>query len=89
MRRPRPGRRGWAKAIVLQAFDLNWKAAEEGYGHALEASGGEAATHVWYTAFLVGRTAAVAILQRTVVHFGYCNSLGTPRPCPRANIRLS
>jgi len=74
---PTPVWQAWlAKAIVFQALDLNWRGAEEAYGHALEASGGEAATHVWYTAFLVGRgrpREAVTILQRTVDHFGYCN----------------
>src|SRR5215469_16395862 len=30
---PTPAWQAWlAKAIVLQAFDLNWKAAEEAYG---------------------------------------------------------
>jgi hypothetical protein len=62
--------------MVLQALDLNWDGGGEAYQKALEQSGGEAATHVWYTAFLVGRgrpREAVAILQRTVDHFGYCN----------------
>jgi len=72
-----PAWQAWlAQAMVLQALDLNWTAAAEAYRKALEASGGEAATHVWYTAFLVGRgrpREGVAILQRTVDHFGYCN----------------
>ena len=62
--------------MVLQALDLDWTGASEAYRNALEMSASESATHVWYTAFLVGRgrpREAIAILQRTVDHFGYCN----------------
>ena len=74
---PHPAWQAWlARAMVLQALHLDWKGAGEAYQNALEASGGEASTHVWYTAFLVGRgraREAVSILQRTVDHFGYSN----------------
>jgi tetratricopeptide (TPR) repeat protein len=74
---PTPAWQAWlAMAIVWQALELNWTEAGQSYAKALEFSGGEAATHVWYTAFLVGRgrvREAIAILQRTVDHFGYCN----------------
>ncbi|HXK02192.1 MAG TPA: tetratricopeptide repeat protein [Verrucomicrobiae bacterium] len=74
---PLPAWQAWlARALVLQALDLNWTAAGEAYQKAIEASSGEAETHVWYTAYLVGRgrpREAVLILQRTVDHFGYCN----------------
>jgi tetratricopeptide (TPR) repeat protein len=62
--------------MVRQALDLDWERAGEDYQKALQFSGGESATHVWYTAFLVGRgrpREAVLILQGTVDHFGYCN----------------
>jgi tetratricopeptide (TPR) repeat protein len=72
-----PAWQAWlARAMVLQALNLDWNGAGEAYHNALEASGGEASTHVWYTAFLVGRgrpREAVSILQRTVEHFGYSN----------------
>lgn len=72
-----PAWQAWlARAMVRQALDLDWTGAGEDYQKALQASGGESATHVWYTAFLVGRgrpREAVLILQRTVDHFGYCN----------------
>jgi tetratricopeptide (TPR) repeat protein len=61
---------------VLQALDLDWASAGLAYQKALESSSGEAATHVWYTAFLVGcgrPREAVLLLQGTVDHFGYCN----------------
>ncbi|MBV9742487.1 MAG: tetratricopeptide repeat protein, partial [Acidobacteriia bacterium] len=74
---PRPAWQAWlARAMVLQALDLDWTGAGKVYQQAIETSNGEASTHVWYTAFLVGRgrpREAVAILQRTVEHFGYCN----------------
>ncbi len=62
--------------IVQQALDWNWAGATESYRKALAISGGEAATHVWYTAFLVGRgrpREAVTHLQRNIDHFGYSN----------------
>lgn len=72
-----PAWQAWlAHAMVLQALELNWTAAGEAYGKAIETSAGEAETHVWYTAYLVGRgrpREAISILQRTVDHFGYCN----------------
>jgi tetratricopeptide (TPR) repeat protein len=72
-----PAWQAWlAQGIVLQALNLDWAGAGEAYGKALESSGGEAATHVWYQTYLVGRgrpREAIAILQRTVDHFGYCN----------------
>lgn len=72
-----PAWQAWlARAMVLQALDLDWAGADEAYRQAIQESDGEASTHVWYTAFLVGRgrpREAVSILQRTVDHFGYCN----------------
>ncbi|MBV9400415.1 MAG: hypothetical protein JO062_20730 [Bryobacterales bacterium] len=72
-----PAWQAWlARGAVLQALDLDWTSAETAYDNALESSGGEAATHVWYTAFLVGRgrpREAISMLQRTVDRFGYCN----------------
>jgi tetratricopeptide (TPR) repeat protein len=73
----RPVWQAWlAHGIVRQALDWDWATAESAYGKALEISAGEAATHVWYTAFLVGRgrpREAIAHLQRNVDHFGYSN----------------
>ena len=72
-----PAWQAWlARGLVLQALQLDWTGAGLAYQNALEASSGEAATHVWYTAYLVGRgrpREAVSILQGTVDHFGYCN----------------
>lgn len=72
-----PAWQAWlVRGAVLWALHLNWDAAESAYLKALEVSQGESATHVWYTAFLVGRgrpNEAVLHLQRTVDHFGYCN----------------
>jgi tetratricopeptide (TPR) repeat protein len=72
-----PAWQAWlAEAAVLQALDLDWASAGLAYQKALESSSGEAATHVWYTAFLVGcgrPREAVLLLQGTVDHFGYCN----------------
>jgi hypothetical protein len=72
-----PAWQAWlSKAMVLQALDLNWTEAGEAYRCAIGASGGESSTHVWYTAYLVGRgrpREAISMLQRTVDHFGYCN----------------
>src|SRR5262249_723987 len=43
-----------ARALVVQALLLDWAQAGIAYQKAIELSSGEAATHVWYTAFLVG-----------------------------------
>jgi tetratricopeptide (TPR) repeat protein len=72
-----PAWQAWlSRAMVRQALELDWTGAADDYQNALDASRGESATHVWYTAFLVGRgrpREAVSILQGTVDHFGYCN----------------
>ena len=74
---PRPAWQAWlAQGIVQQALEWKWAEAAESYSKALELSAGEAAMHVWYTAFLVGRgrpKEAAAHLQRAVDHFGYSN----------------
>lgn len=65
-----------ANAIVYQAADWNWEAAERCYAQALDLSRKDSGTHVWYTAYLVGRgrpQEGVAHLQRSVENFGYCN----------------
>ena len=75
--RPAPVWQAWlAWAIVQQALDLKWAEAGEAYDKALELSKGESATHVWYTAFLVGRgraREAVARLRDSAEQFGYSN----------------
>ena len=61
---------------VRWALHLDWKGAAAGYERALRVSDGESATHVWFTAFLVGvgrPREAVAYLQRMADRFGYCN----------------
>jgi tetratricopeptide (TPR) repeat protein len=74
---PAPVWQAWlARALVLQALELDWEHAGQAYHNAIEVSSGEASTHVWYTAFLVGRgrpREAVLLLQGTVDRFGYCN----------------
>jgi tetratricopeptide (TPR) repeat protein len=74
---PRPPWQAWlAQAIVLQALEWQWEGAAEFYQRALEIGGSEAAAHVWYTAFLVGRgrpKEGISHLQRAVDHFGYSN----------------
>lgn len=73
----RPAWQAWlAQAIVLQALEWQWDGAAEFYRRALEIGGSEAAAHVWYTAFLVGRgrpKEGISHLQRAVDHFGYSN----------------
>jgi tetratricopeptide (TPR) repeat protein len=73
----RPVWQAWlAQAIVQQALEWNWIGAAESYSKALDLGGSEAAAHVWYTAFLVGRgrpREALSHLQRAVDHFGYSN----------------
>jgi len=72
---PQPVWQAWlAQAIVQQALEWDWPGAEESYLKALDMSGGESASHVWYTSFLVGRgrsREAVANLQASVDHIGY------------------
>ncbi len=74
---PRAVWQAWlAQGIVEQALDWNWPAAAESYRKALDLGGSEAASHVWYTAFLVGRgrpKEAISHVQRAVDHFGYSN----------------
>jgi tetratricopeptide (TPR) repeat protein len=74
---PVPAWQAWlARGLVLQAFLLDWTNAGVAYQNAIDSSSGEAATHVWYTAYLVGRgrpREGVMLLQGTVEHFGYCN----------------
>jgi hypothetical protein len=74
---PHPVWQAWlAQGIVEQALNWNWKAADRAYRQALEMSGGEAGTHVWYTAFLVGQgrpKEGISHLQRNVDRFGYSN----------------
>jgi tetratricopeptide (TPR) repeat protein len=74
---PRPVWQAWlAQGIVQQALEWNWSDAAECYRRALDLGGSEAAAHVWYTAFLVGRgrpREAISHLQRAVDHFGYSN----------------
>ncbi len=74
---PRPVWQAWlAQGMVEQALHWRWREAEESYAKALELSRGESGTHVWYTAFLVGRgrpREGLANLQRTVERFGYSN----------------
>ena len=74
---PRPVWQAWlTQGIVQQALDWNWAGAAESYRKALELGGSEAAAHVWYTAFLVGRgrpKEGISHLQRAVDHFGYSN----------------
>jgi tetratricopeptide (TPR) repeat protein len=77
MEQPRPAWQAWlAQGIVQQALEWKWTAAAESYRKATELSSGEAAMHVWHTAFLVGRgrpKEGAAHLQRAVDHFGYSN----------------
>ena len=74
---PKPAWQAWlAMGMVQQALHWNWSGARESYSKALEMSEGDAATHVWYTAYLVGRgrpEEGISNLRRTVDHFGYCN----------------
>ena len=62
--------------MVQHALEWNWPGAAESYGKAVELSGGEAAVHVLYNAYLVarGRTReGIALLERTVDKFAYSN----------------
>jgi tetratricopeptide (TPR) repeat protein len=74
---PRPAWQAWlAQGIVQQAFEWKWADASESYRKALDLGAGEAAAHVWYTAFVVGRgrpLEGISHLQRAVDHFGYSN----------------
>lgn len=71
-----PAWQAWiARGVVESALDLDYGAAARSYASAI-ATSPEASSHVWHTAFLVGRgrpAEGVAILQRTIDHFGYCN----------------
>jgi tetratricopeptide (TPR) repeat protein len=77
MDQPRPVWQAWlSQGIVQQALEWNWASATESYRRALDLGGTEAAAHVWYTAFLVGRgrpKEGISHLQRAVDHFGYSN----------------
>jgi hypothetical protein len=71
---PRPVWQAWlARGIVQQALEWKWASAAESYRKALDLGGSEAAAHVWYTAFVVGRgrpREGISHLQRAVDHFG-------------------
>jgi len=75
--RPSPVWQAWlAQGIVQQALEWNWPGAEQSYSNALRLSEGESGSHVWNTAFLVGRgrpAEAVARLRPVADQFGYGN----------------
>jgi Tfp pilus assembly protein PilF len=74
---PFPAWQSWiAMGAVHVALDRNWQAAEQDFANALRLSDQEAATHAWYTAYLVARgraRTAVGHLRRAVNQYGYFN----------------
>lgn len=78
VQQPKPAWQAFlAQGIVRQALEWNWTGAEQSYRIALELSGNEAAMHIWYNSFLVGRgrpKEGAAHLRRAVDHFGYSNA---------------